>query len=681
MKLLKSIALIAFTISTTQWTNAQCDNKYTEVADKNFRSGFYFLALGQYQKALGKAKKDKEAKDCITYQIAECYRITKDYKKAEAQYKRYLKSKTAEPKGYLMLAMVMKLQGNYEGAKVEFDNFKEKMPSDPRGEIGSKSAEMAASWRNNPTCYVVENIKTLNTKFDDYSPTYSGKKYDQIIFASSREDAKGRPDVIMGQTPEDLFEAKIAKNGKWSTPTPLFETINTKFSEGAPTMNKRFNTVYFTRCGSDKKAAMGCQIYTAKRQGPTRWSEATMLEIAADTLVVGHPTLSGDAKMIIFASNMPGGYGGMDLWIAEYDRRKKTYINPKNLGPNINSASNEMYPHWRADGTLFFSSDRLEGMGGLDIYRAFSDPEKANSWLKPENMKYPINSEADDFGITFKGSEEAGMLTSNRKGGRGGDDIYEFSIPNSSVADSGLVVDVDTKKPIASAKLVFTNSSDEKFEVTTDKDGKYKLPVSFNETYAVVVSKDKYFNVDGQISTMGIDPLYTCKDSVMFHKWELKTSEVTLNYEVLFYFDSEKFYPEYADTLMQIVDIMVKNPTLRVEIGAHTDSRGSADYNQKLSDRRAKEVVAFLVSKGVAAERLQPKGYGKSEPRKMEKNYRGVKVGTVITDDFIKSLATEEERENAHTLNRRVTLKRLDNKYKPKELKKKDEEDDDVVFD
>ncbi len=680
MKLLKTLTIFAITFSSIQWTYAQCDNKFTEVADKNFRSGFYFLALGQYQKAFGKAKKDKAAKDCITFMIAECYRITKDYKKAEAQYKRYLKSKNADPKAHFLLAMVLKLQGNYEAAKVEFDNYKEKVPSDPRGEIGSKSVEMAAAWKQNPTCYLVENLKPLNTKFDDYSAIYSSKKYDQVIFASSREDAKGRPDVIMGQAPEDLFEAKLAKNGKWGTPTPLYETINTKFSEGAPIMNSRFNTLYFTRCGSDKKAAVGCQIYTAKRQGPTRWSEATMLEIAADTMVVGHPALSGDSKMIIFASNMPGGYGGMDLWIAEYDRRKKTYVNPKNLGPNINSSSNEMYPHWRADGTLFFSSDRLEGMGGLDIYRAFADPEKPNSWLKPENMKYPINSEADDFGIIFKGSEEVGMLSSNRKGGRGGDDIYQFSIPSSSVADSGLVVDIDTKKPIAGAKLVFTNSSEENFETTTDKDGKYKIPASFNENYKVVVSKEKYFNADGEVSTMGIDPLYTCKDTVLFHKWELKTTEVPLNYEVLFYFDSEKFYPEYADTLMQIVDILTKNPTLRVEIGAHTDSRGSESYNQRLSERRAKEVVDFLISKGIPAERLQAKGYGKSEPRKMERDMKGVKKGTVITDEFIKSLATEEERENAHTLNRRVTLKRLDNKYKPKEVKKKDEEDD-VVFD
>lgn len=672
------IGVTAYNTAIAQTSSAPmtaCGNKYSEEGDKLYKSGMYYQAYLEYERVLKKASKDKNAKACITYQIARCFHKMNDLKKAIQWYQK------ADKAGYtndetlnLTVALALKSQGEYEAAKVEFQKHAKINPEDPRGDLGAKSCDNAVKWRDNPTCYTVTNLKAINNKADDYSPIFASKKSDVMIFTSSREGATGKPDGIVGQLPEDLFMAKLDKKGTWSKAMPLDPNVNTKAGEGATAINKKFNVLYFTRCAVDKRKKMGCQIFESKKQG-NGWAAAEKIELADDSLVVGHPAISADGNTIVFSSNMPGGQGGMDLWMATFDRRKKTFVNPVNLGPEINSPSNEMFPYLRADDKLYYSSDRVEGMGGLDIYKA--DLLAPNKWGKAENMRSPLNSEGDDFGIVFDGVNEKGLLTSNRKGGRGGDDIYTFEIGKTSLNVIATVYDIDTKMPVPGAKVTFTptSGSDAK-DITTDASGKADLQqANFNELYNLVATKDKYFNGKGEVATKGIDPLYNCKDSTFRVDLFIKTSDVPLAYDVLFIFNEFKFYPEFTDTLDKIVKILKENPRMRVELSAHTDNRGSREANQKLSDGRAKEVVTYIVSKGIEIERLTAKGYGEDQPRKLDKNTEGFSKGDVLTEEFINKLPTEAQRETAHKLNRRVEMKKIDDGYIPKEVPKpKDEE-------
>lgn len=643
-----------------------CGNKYSEEGDKFYKSGYYYQAYLSYEKALKKASKDKEAKACITYQIARSFHKMNDLKKAVQWYTKAEKANyTNDETLNLTIALALKSQGEYEAAKEQFLKHAKVNPEDPRGDLGAKSCDNAVKWRDNPTCYTVTNIKAVNNKADDYAPVLASKRSDVMIFTSSRDGAAGKPDQIIGQLPEDLFMAKLDKKGSWSKATPLNSEVNSKFSEGAAAINKKFNVLYFTRCALEKKKKVGCQIFQSKKQG-NGWSAGEVINLTDDSLVVGHPAISSDGNTMIFASNMPGGQGGMDLWMATYDRRKKTFSNPVNLGPEINSAANEMYPYLRADDKLYYSSDRVEGMGGMDIYKA--DLLSPNKWGKSENMRYPINSEGDDFGISFEGVNEKGLLTSNRKGGRGGDDIYTFEVGKTALNIVATVFDVDTKLPVSGAKVSFTPSNGEAKELTTDASGKVDLQqASFNDLYDLVASKEKYFNGQGKVSTQGIDPLYNCKDSTFTVELFIKTSEVPLSYDVLFEFNKCFYYPEFTDTLDKIVKILKENPRMRVELSAHTDNRGSKEANQKLSDCRAEEVVKYVVSKGIEKERLTAKGYGEDQPRKLEKPTEGFDTGTVLSEEYINKLATEDEREKAHKLNRRVEMKKIDDGYVPKE--------------
>jgi len=651
-----------------------CGNKYSEEGDKLFEAGMYYQAYMAYDKNLKKASKDKDAKACITYQIARCFHKMSDLKKAIQWYQKADKANYKNDDMLnLTIALALKSQGEYEEAKVEFQKHAKTNPEDPRGDLGAKSCDNASKWRDNPTCYTVTNLKAVNNKADDYAPVFASKKSDVMIFTSSREGALGKPDGIVGQLPEDLFQAKLDKKGAWSKPAPLSANVNSKGSEGAAAINKKFNTLYFTRCALVKRAKVGCQILQSKKQG-TDWAAGEVIELAADSLVTGHPAISSDGNTLVFASNMPGGQGGMDLWMATYDRRKKAFSNPVNLGPEINSPANEMYPYLRTDDKLYYSSDRIEGMGGLDIYKA--DLLSPNKWGKPENMRSPINSEGDDFSIVFDGVNEKGLLTSNRKGGRGGDDIYTFEVSKSTLNIIATVYDVDTKLPLAGAKVNFKPTNGDPKELTTDATGKVNLTeAGFNEVYDLVASKEKYFNGQGKVSTQGIDPLYNCKDSTFKVDLFIKTSDVPLAYDVLFEFNKCFFYPEFTDTLDKIVKILKENPKMRVELSAHTDARGSNAANQKLSECRAVEVVNYVVSKGIERERLTSKGEGEERPRTLEKDMDGFAKGTKLDEAYINGLKTEEEREKAHKLNRRVEMKKIDDGYVPKEAPKKPEEE------
>lgn len=677
LKRLSALVLILSFSGVYSWS--QCNTSATNKADYAYNTNSFYQAIDLYSKALNKVKKDKDLKFCINFTIAKCYLKLNEYKKAEAQFKKIMKGEVSEPIAYYHYGMMLKNQGRYEEAKAQFEKYVQKIPDDYKGKLGLESCENAIKWINDPTCYQLENVKAFNTKEWDFSPIYANKKQTQLYFTSNREKSLGKENIIWGFKNEDFWVSNKDKSGKWSTPVGVL-VLSTQFSEGAGVFDAKYSTLYFTRCFGDKKNGSGCQIYSARRQGPDKWNEPVKLELAPDSFTTGHPTLTPDGKFLIFSSNMPGGEGGMDLWIAEYSKKEKTFTNPKNLGPQINSFFEEVYPHIKEDGKLYFSSNRPEGMGGLDIYKCdFKEPQK---WNKPENMMYPMNSEGDDFGIVFEKGKEAGFITSNRKGGKGYDDIYAFSIPKATITLSGTVRDKDTKAVIAGATVTFEDSQGNKFETKTDATGYYKKDIPFGAAYDMTASKKDYYNDVNRASSMGLDPLKTCKDTNIIADFLLKTQKVDLEFEIQFVFDKAEWFLEYNDTLKKIITILKDNPTMVAELGAHTDARGSDKYNQDLSQRRADAVVKYLIENGIEQQRIQAKGYGESEPRKLQTDMKGAESGfvfpkdTQLTEEYINNLKKEENGEkkfeDAHRLNRRVTVKKISDDFKPK--KEKEEE-------
>lgn len=682
MNLKKILLTVSISIIGVQvW--AQCDNKYTTKADFAYKTNSFSAAIDEYNKALSKAGKDKALKSCIQYQIARCHLHLNDYKAAAKEFKKLLKNPPENPLYYYEYGNLLKSEGLYEEAKVQFQEYVSKAPEDERGQLALKSCDDAIGFIKNPTCHKVENMKAWNSKESDYSPIIADKKGTEIYFTSNRDKSVGKDSPVWDMLNEDFWSTKKDKKGnKWSTPELLLggETVNTSFSEGSGDMDKKYSTLYFSRCYGGKEAkkegGTGCRIFQVKQIG-NKWDTPKQIELFPDSFVCVHPTVSTDGKYMIFSSNYPdGSQGGMDLWIATYNKKTKTFDNPKNMGPEINSPSHEMYPYLKADGSLYIASDRVQGLGGLDLYVCPMKVGDKPAWNKPENLQYPLNSEGDDFGICFEIGKESGFLSSNRKGGRGHDDIYSFHAPLAKILLSGTVRDFDTKEVIAGATVKLEDGAGNKFEATTDATGFYKKEIPFGVAYEMRASKKDYFDDVNRASSHGLDPLKVCNDTNLVADFYLKTQKVDLEFEIQFVFDKAIMFPEFVDSVENMVIILKDNPTMIVEIGGHTDSRGNDDYNEKLSQSRAQAVTDSLIARGIAKERVIAKGYGEKAPRELHKDFKGptsgfiFPKGTVLTDEYINALNDGTEMgkkkfEDAHQFNRRIHMHKISDDYKP----------------
>lgn len=597
--------------------------KDLQMAKQAFNNAEFTESAELYKSALSK-KVPKDQKPEIYFYVAECYRRNHDYKNAEVWYGKAVKAKYDDPVAVLYLADMKKAQEKYDEATVEYNNYAKLAPSDSRGTQGVESCKLAQKWKDNPTKYAVENISGLNTKYNDWGVAFTKKNFKELVFTSSREGTTGNGvDGWLGQNFEDVFEAKQDKNGKWSTPVPLTSPFNSKVNEGAPASNNKYNLLYFTRCGEKKDQTLGCQVFLSKKKGATAWEEPTQIVLAADSFSCGDPALSPTEDTLFFASDMPGGQGGSDIWYVTFDKKRKEWGNPVNLGAGINTAGNERFPFLHDDGTLYFSSDGHLGMGGLDLFQAKKDGKK---WGTVANLRYPINSSGDDFAIVFQGASssgeymEKGYFSSNRKGGKGGDDIYSFMLPPPCFTLQGLVRDQETNAIIPGAKIILTGTDGTNLELITDATGAYSVEckpsrIKLNTSFDMSVSKEKYLAADNepakkQFNTIG---LQESKDFVIDFK--LKPVPVTPIKLPKILYDLAKWdlKPQYQDSLNGLIKTMNDNPNIVIELRSHTDSRSSTKYNDELSLKRAQSVVDYLISKGIAADRMVAKGMGERE--------------------------------------------------------------------
>lgn len=658
MKRLKS-TLNSILLVSIITLSASAQKSFTRAGDKAFQSMEYYTAIDIYKKALTQNPK-KEEKARILFQIAECYRLTGDTKHAAQEYEQAIKNHYDDAVAVLYLADEQMMQGKYDDALSSYQKYAQSVPTDPRGSNGIKSAQLAQQLAANPTRYVVTNMSQLNTKFEDFSPAFADRRLDELIFTSTRPGTMGdKVDDGLGQNFSDLFETKLDRNGKFSAPLPLPAPVNTPDNEGSAIFDKAFKTMYFTRCGVVKNKPQRCKIYSVQRRG-NNWSDPILLNFQVDTITYAHPAISQDGFTLVFTSDMPGGQGGFDLWMSHYNRKTKSWGTPENLGSSINTTGNEEFPYIHADGSLYYSSDGLPGMGGLDIFHAPLISE--NKWGNPTNMGSPINSEGDDFGIVFQGNNARGYLSSNRPGGRGSDDIYSFYLPPILFVVEGTVYDIDTHKGIQGATVRMVGSDGSDVSQKTDTGGHYMFgALGANERYvkqntSYIVSAGAtdlhYLASDekGNITTVGKTESETFEKDFQLKK--PKVGEGIHFPAVLYDLGKATLRPESKDSLNYLVRLLNNNPTLVIELDAHTDQQGNPKMNMKLSQARAQSCVSYLISQGIDSSRLVAKGWGETR--------------LLIKTPEIVAQKSKAKRDSLYQINRRTVFQVLRWDYVPK---------------
>ncbi|MCW5900651.1 MAG: OmpA family protein [Flavobacteriales bacterium] len=659
------ILLAVLAIGLSFPTTLMAQGKLAEEADDAYGKGFYFNAIELYKKAYTVEKKASTKAELI-FKVAESYRMLGDMQQAEVWYDKANKAQYADPITYYWIGESLKQQGKYAEAIAAFNRYKEKRPGDVRADAGIAASQMAQKWKDSPTRYDVSPEVLLNTPQMDFSPGFADKKNESVVFSSTRQAATGtETDQITGENFSDLFSSTRDRLGKWSEPVKLPSFINTPGNEGAPIFNSKRTIMYFTRCPMEKKKVYGCDIWMSKKVG-NNFSEPEMLPLKAgagkdDTTTVGHPALGPNDAYMVFAGNMDvkGRRGGRDLYAVKLSAEGKPVGQPVNLGADINTNRDELFPFIRHDGSLYFASNGYSGMGGLDIYRA--EPTGDMQWGQVENLKAPINSAWDDFAIIFDGENDRGFFTSNRPGGKGMDDIWRFNMPDMVFALQGTAYDKSTGQPLAGTKISVVGTDGSNFSALTDDNGGFAFAesgkdrfIKENTSYSILAEKEGYLVVKDQITTVGLTESTTFVKEYFLQP--AVVGGVVLLPTILYETDKFALLDASKDSLQVAYQTLIDNPTLVVELRSHTDARPTRTYkggNKELSQLRAQSCVNYLVTLGVDPARLVPVGRGADEPR--------------ITMDQINKMATKEEKEAAHQLNRRTDMKVLSWDHVPKE--------------
>jgi peptidoglycan-associated lipoprotein len=629
----------------------------TERAYAAYEAGSYFDAIDLFKDVYSKTR-DRQLKADMVFMVSECYRLIDDPKNAELWYKRAVKSSFPRPEAQYWLAESTKKLGHYPQAIEEFRKYRQLVPGDPRTEQQIRSCELAMEWQASPEAYVVEELKEANSKDSDFSPAFGRDDYGLVWFTSSRDDAKGNKEHgTTGQSFTDIFETRLDKKGKWSTPVPL-DFLNSEFEDGTPSFSSDYTEVYFTRCEAGKREKKGCDIMYSTREG-TGWTDPVKIDLVADSLVVAHPALSPDGQTLYFVSDMPGGRGGKDIYRSTRTSPGSPWSKPENLGPDINTRGNELFPFVREDGTLYFASDGHIGMGGLDIFKA--TPQAGDGWIV-ENMKVPINSPEDDFGITFEKEAEKGIFSSSRKG-RSGDDLYTFEMPPLLFTITGLVKDEKTGQPVDAAIVQLIASDGANLQTETGSAGDFRFSLRPEVDYIFLASKNGYLNGKEKETTRGQDKSREFMATIL-----LTPIDKPIELPNIFYdFGKWDLRPESMVSLDKLVETLIDNPNVTIELMSHTDSRDTEEYNMELSQKRAQSVVDYLIGKGIAAERLTAKGYGETSPKVVDeaimKDAPFLRLGTTLTEQYINSLNNDEQKEIAHQINRRTEFRVLRTDY------------------
>lgn len=615
--------------------------------------GEYYKAIEKYRKAR-KKEKSRQKRIEYAYNLAECYRAIGLYDYAAQNYKFAIRLGYDNTEALLHYAEMLRITQDYEEAYETYRTYLDSVPGDERALDGVEAMRKTQEWVANPTRHIINPIKELNSRESDYSPVFVGGRDNEIFFTSSRKAATGKKEsMITGQKYTDIFRATFGiQRQKWEQPKLLDENmiINTGDEEGAISLNSTGEQMIFTRCRYDKAQPLGAELYSTS-QSRGSWSGPIKLQIVGDSIIAAHPALSPDGSEIYFVSDMPGGQGGKDIWKATVDGG--SFGRPVNLGPIINTAGDEMFPFIRDNGELYFASNGHIGQGGLDLFQAYKNED--DIWIV-ENMGSPMNSPSDDFGIAFVNGENKGMFTSNRKGSRG-DDIYSFVVPPKVYEIEIDVYNKETASHLDGSTMRIIGTDGTNLKVRA-RGGKFKMKLKAETEYVFAAFKDGYLRDKAAVNTIGLDDSKDFRFDMFLTPTDAPIRVDNINYE----FGSWELLESSKVALDTLVQILVFNPTITIELMAHTDHVGSDQFNFDLSQKRAQSVVDYLIEKGINPDRLVAKGYGETWPktvnRKLADQYDFLKRGDELTEEFILQLP-EAQQEIARSINRRTEFRVL----------------------
>ncbi|MDR0422114.1 MAG: OmpA family protein [Proteiniphilum sp.] len=608
-------------------------------------------------------RRERALRGIIAFEAGENYRRLNQSARAATAYGNAIRYGYPDTVMYLHYARMLHREGKYEAAKEAYRRFLTFRPDDPIALNGLRGADQAIIWNENPSGYTVQRAELFNSARSEFSPALTPEG-DRLYFTSSREEALGEEkSPVTGMKYNDLFLSVRNEHGEWQKPERISSGINTDEDEGTPSISPSGEWMYYTFCHADPDRPATVKIYLSGRGGDG-WSEGRPLEIVKnDSIsVFAHPAISPSGHYLYFVSDMPGGYGGKDIWRAAI-RNNEEILFVENPGPEINTAGDELFPSLCNDTTLYFSSDGHPGMGGLDLFVA---EERGNRW-QVSNLQSPLNSPADDFGITFAPGEEKGFFSSNRNNARGYDHIYSFARPEVSVWIEGFSADPEDDF-IPGAIITVEGSDGSQLRLVTGKEGEYRFKAGSGVDYLLTAAADGFLN---QRQTFSTAP--TEKDTLYYVDFEMVPYMVPYNRPVLpeniFYdLDSDTLRPESIEKLEGLITLLNDNPTVTIKLTAHTDRKGSDEYNFALSQRRAQSVTDWLAARGTDRQRLSVRGFGKTRParvtKKMAEQFGFLKEGDALTEEFIEKLAPDQQ-EIADQINRRTSFEVIRDKFGP----------------
>lgn len=657
-------------------------------ADKKFAIGEYYTAADIYKQCYSRlsTQKDRELKGYVAYRQGECYRLINN-PRATNCYQSALRCKyqLQDSLVYLHAAQALQYQGKYKEAIKYYDSYLEAHPTDYVAQAGKYACTKIEEWKREGSRYRISEARAFNIKrSSNFAPMFIGSNADAIMFTSNRQEKqKGgskklkRPSNVTGQQLFQLYQTRKNAAGEWEEIELTEGLYNDSESEQAndTTGGKQAGTaemgvccftadgrtMYFTYSKPVNGQDLGAKIYKSERSSG-EWGEPQEVKLFADSsITVGHPALNPTGDTLYFVSDAPGGVGGKDIWFAELDGSE--WVNPQPLGAGINTTADEMYPYVHADGTLYFASNGHPGYGGLDLFKASRDTTVTDSvvWVL-FNMGAPFNGPGDDFGITFAGDSQDGFFSSNRGDKKGFDKIYQFTLPEMEFMAEGLITD-EAGNPLSDAQLRIVGSDGTNSKINARRDGTYKVKLKKDVKYVMLVTARGYLNDRTQWNTLNLTDSKTYTMN-----FALSPISRPVKMENIFYeFGRWELTSASEEELLKLVKLLQDNPNITIELAAHTDMKGTDEFNNELSQKRAQSCCDFLIAHGIEAERLTPVGYGESKPvvadKALNKRYPFIPVDQVLDEAFISTLP-EDKQETCHQINRRTEFKVVKTTYK-----------------
>ena len=656
--------MVGLMVTSAALSLVSCKGPKLKDADEAYDRGEYFDAATIYRKLYNQynRKEDQWLRGELAFQLGMCHLKLNQGNRAAAAFQNAIRYEYEDTTLMLRLAQAQQREGQYAAAINSYNEYLDIAPDSWEAKVGIRGCELAPQWKEEGSRYIVKQDKMFNSRRADYCPMYLDKNQEYIYFTSTNEKSTGElHSEITGTKKGDIYFSKKDEKGKWSRPEVVDGGLNTEHDEGAAAFSPDGSTMYLSRAVRQDWPTT-VEIYISSRS-EAKWGAPQKFEITADTLSnYSDPFVSPDGNWLYFASDMPGGQGGTDIWRINLKDKHGTL---ENLGPQINTKGNERFPNVRTDSLLYFSSDGHPGMGGLDLFLATLQPRDEKDrmamdrWVI-ENMGVPMNSAADDFGLTF-GTGESGFFSSNRGDARGYDHIFSFIKPDLQIWISGYVVDKDDEPvPNAVIRIVGDDGSNQK--TAAKPDGSFRFDLQRGVKYAMMAGADGYLNARQEFESDSTEE--DAEYNVDFILAAMFKAQIIEN--IFYDFDKAVLRDESKLALDSMVMLLKDHPNIVIEMASHTDRVGSAKYNQGLSQRRAQSVVDYLIANGIPRERLKPTGYGESRPKTVTKRihsqYPQFEEGVTLTEEFIKTLSKEDQ-EAADQVNRRTEFQVIDTTY------------------